>query len=276
MKVVTFTSQNQSNSRHLFAALLKHWRSRQGLSQLDLSLASGVSSKHISFLETGRTGPSKEMVAILCETLDIPLRSRVELYRAANLESPYPQTTIAAALDGPVRSAVEAILQHHEPYPSLVMNRLYELEKANLAGTKLIQQRQPGAVEGTNLIELLFTSDEPIVENWEQVAKSLIQRLRRESLQSPSDAELSNLVDRIITQHDLDESWLTTDFNVVSSPVVPITFLLTNGVPLRFISMVTVFDAPQNVALDELRIESFYPLDSETEEACEQYLTVSS
>src|SRR5579859_3587977 len=120
----------------LFPALLKHWRNRRGLSQLDLALAADVSPRHVSFLETGRAQPSREMVLRLGATLNVPLREQNGMLRAAGFGEEFPEPDLAVLPPG-VALAIERMMQTHEPYPMTVLDRRYQLLRANQGATRL-------------------------------------------------------------------------------------------------------------------------------------------
>src|SRR5215467_909511 len=117
----------------LFPALLKHWRGRRGLSQLDLALAADVSARHVSFLETGRAQPSRDMVLRLGATLGIPLRDQNALLVAAGMPEAFPEPSFDDGLPEPIRLAVERMAEKQEPYPLVVMNRVYDVLLVNRA-----------------------------------------------------------------------------------------------------------------------------------------------
>ena len=132
------TDQPGNGDERVFPALLKYWRGQRGMSQLDLSLAAEVSARHISFLETARSRPSVEMVLTLAETLDVPLRNRNELLRAAGFGARYPEPGIDALLAGPLGITIETMAAHHEPFPLIVIDRTYRVLRLNGAARALI------------------------------------------------------------------------------------------------------------------------------------------
>ena len=256
----------------LFPALLKHWRSRRGLSQLDLALAAEVSTRHVSFLETGRAQPSREMVLRLATTLAVPLRDQNQLLVAAGHPEAFEEPD-EDALAGPIRQAVERMLAHHEPFPMVVMSRAYDVVLLNRAAKEVLARfvLDPSALgDRPNGMALLFDPNlaRPFVVDWPSVARTLLSRLHREVLERPNDAALATLLRSLLDQPDVPRDWQAPDLSLPSEPVLPIR-LQRDGQSLGFLTTVTVFNAPQNVTVEELRIESYFPLDDATRRACE-------
>ena len=270
-------SQSQMQSDRAFAALLKYWRSHRGMSQLDLSLVADVSSRHISFLETGRSKPSVEMVLVLAEALDVPLRDSNELLRSAGFAARYPEPSIDELLTGPLDGAVNTMLAHHEPFPMMVVDRLYNVVRTNRAGVTLfaiadvdIEEREPGTV---NVLRLLFDPrTREMIGDWDELARTVLRRFQRESMARPHDQEMAELLTELISSPGVPSDWARPNLEESSEPMVGITFQAP-GIALRFLTTMTEFNAPQNVTLEELRIESYFPLDDHTRELCEQLLT---
>jgi transcriptional regulator with XRE-family HTH domain len=265
------TTQKESG---LFRALLKHWRGRRGLSQLDLSLAAEVSARHISFLETGRAQPSREMVLRLATTLEVPLRDQNALLDAAGFAAQFEEPSIERGLAGPIAGALERMLAQQEPFPLVIMNRHYELLKLN-AGAQRVFSRfvaQPdAAIPPFNLLRILFDPRlmRPFVVDWERIARSTLSRAHRESLARPDGAGLAQLVRSVLEYPDVPTSFRQPDFSTPSEPTLMLR-LRRDELALEFLTTVTAFNAPQNVTLDELRIESYFPLDGHTSETCER------
>ena len=265
-----------SNDR-VFAALLKYWRGHRGMSQLDLSIAAQVSSRHISFLETGRSNPSVEMVLLLAETLDISMRDTNELLRAAGFASIYSEPSVDSLLSGPLGTAVDTMLSHHEPFPLMVIDRLYNVLRTNRAGHKLFELADidldaaaPGKV---NVLRLLFDpASRDMIGDWSATAGTMLRRLQREVLQRPHDSDLANLRDDLLNVPGTPEDWRQPDPSAATQPMIAVEFR-AGDIGLRFLTTITEFSAPQNVTLDELRIESYFPLDDQTRELCEQLLS---
>ncbi len=260
--------------RALFPALLRYWRNRCGMSQLDVALTADVSSRHVSFLETGRAQPSREMVLRLAAALRVPLRDRNTMLHAAGFEDEFPEPDVAEGLPEPVRHAIDRMLAQHEPFPLVVMNRYYDVQLANRSATRLLPLfvADPSALTPPlNAFRLMFDPrlGRPFVVDWGRAARNLLSRLQLEALAHPSDPGLAQLIDQLLEYPGVPETWRHPDFSV------PNDFILTfrmrrEELEVAFITTMTVFSAPGNVTLDELRIESYFPVDSNTEEVCKR------
>lgn len=265
----------QSGER-VFAALLKYWRGHRGMSQLDLSLAAEVSSRHISFLETGRSNPSVEMVLVLAEALDVPMRDTNQLLRAAGFESRFGEPSVDELLSGPLGDAVNTMLSHHEPFPMMVVDRLYNVLRTNRAGTVLfaladidLEASETGSV---NVLRWLFDpASREMIGDWEATARTMLRRFQREALHRPHDTVMAELIDDLVNSPGVPDDWRSPRPGPPDEPMLGVEFR-AGDIGLRFLTTVTEFNAPQNVTLDELRIESYFPLDDETRDLCEALL----
>ncbi len=266
----------------LFPALLKHWRRQRGLSQLDLALNADVSARHVSFLETGRSVPSPEMVLRLATTLGVPLRQVNAMLRSAGHEPVYDESD--DVLPPAVADALALLKAHHEPYPLIVVDRAYRVRDLNQGATRLLgallgtSSTEPGPAElgpgtidglGLNLARLTFDPDgaQPLLANFDQVGRELLWRIQREVLADPDDGEMHELLDELLAMPTVDPDWRRVDLSVPSDPAL-VLHLRAGGLDLRFLTMITAFQAPQNVAIEHLRIETWFPYDSATAEAC--------
>lgn len=256
----------------LFAALLKYWRGRRGLSQLDLALAAGVSARHISFLETGRARPSEEMALLLAAVLDVPLRDQNRLLDAGGFAARFSER---GDIPGPVQRAIERIMIRHDPYPLMVLSGGYDVIRTNHGARALFARLLDGRArpDVLNPFDLVFDPAllRPFIPRWERLARSMLARLQRETLQRNPDPRLGDLLRRVLAHPGVERAWLRPDFSVPLDPTLTLEFQ-RDDLSLSFLGTVTVFSAPQEVALEELRIESFFPLDAATASACEQLL----
>ena len=242
------------------------------MSQLDLSLAAEVSARHISFLETGRSNPSVEMVLLLAEVLDVPMRDTNELLRAAGFGPHFAEPTVDELLQGPLGDVVQTMLAHHEPFPMMVVDRLYNVLRTNRAGTTLfaladvdIDAHEPGEV---NVLRLLFDpASRAMIGDWEETARTVLRRFQRESIQRPHDAEMSSLLEDLINTSGVPDDWRQPDPAIPDEPMLGLEFR-AGDIALSFLTTITEFNAPQNVTLQELRIESYFPVDDSTRELC--------
>ena len=244
------------------------------MSQLDLSIASEVSSRHISFLETGRSNPSQEMVLVLAQALDVPMRDTNELLRAAGFDARYREPSVSDLLSGPLGAAVDTMLDHHEPFPMMIVDRLYNVVRTNQAGQLLfalggvdLVPKSGGAV---NVVRLIFDpAMRHHIGNWEQTAATVLRRLQREAFHRPHDSELAQLLADLLDDDGLPPNWRTPNPTSVEEPMLGVEFR-EGDIVLRFLTTITEFNAPQNVTLEELRIESYFPLDDHTRSICEE------
>jgi transcriptional regulator with XRE-family HTH domain len=261
----TVTSAVETSSGHV-GGLLRHWRAARRVSQLDLALEADVSSRHLSFVETGRSQPSRDMVLRLAEALQVPLRERNALLLAAGYAPLYRETGLDAPEMAEARRAVEFILAQQEPYPAIVVDHHWNLLMANAATGRFLALFPECAVPGPpNALRLLFhpTGLRPFVENWEDVAGRLIQRVHREAAGSPPDAATKTLLEELLGYPGVPSRWRTPELDRPPAPLLTIVYRVNGGL-LRFFSTVTTFGTPQDVTLQELRIECFFPGDETT------------
>jgi transcriptional regulator with XRE-family HTH domain len=250
--------------------LIKHWRQLRRKSQLALALEAGVSARHLGFVEVGRSRPSREMVLLLSEALGVPLRERNALLLAAGFAPLYRETGLAAPELARARQALELILAHQEPYPAVVMDRHWNVVTANQAAGRffaLFVAPAPGAT--VNVIRMMFDPARlrPFVANWEAVAESLVQRIHREALGGVPDAETSRLLEEALSYPGVPARWRSADaLEVAPAPYVAVQFR-KGDLAMDYFSTVTTLGTPQDVTLQELRIECFFPADERTEAA---------
>jgi transcriptional regulator with XRE-family HTH domain len=266
-----------TDESRLFPALLKHWRGCRGLSQLDLALSADVSSRHVSFLETGRAKPSREMVLRLGTTLDVPLREQNEMLRAAGFQPEFSEPSLHDGLPPAIAGAIERMMAKHEPYPMVVLDHHYDVVRSNHAAMRFIAALvpEPSRIEPPiNVFHMLFDPSlgRSAVADWETTARAMVSRLHREALARPGDAALHALVESLFAYPAVPEHWRHPDFGQPSEPVLALRVRVA-GELLSFLTTVTIFDAPQNITMQELRIESYFPLDDTTRAACERLST---
>ena len=249
-----------------FGTLLRRWRGVRHLSQLALSLEADISTRHLSCVETGRAQPSREMVVRLAEALQIPLRDRNALLLAAGYAPLYRDT----ALDTPeleaAGQAVELLMAQLEPNPVLVLDRYWNILRIN-AGAKRFLALFPGcdSVTPLNGPRLAFHPQglRPFIENWEVVAARIIRRVHREAVDNPSDETMKCFLEELLNYPNVPSRWRMLEFESDPSPFLTINYRWKNST-LRLFSVLTTFGTPQDIALQELRIESFFPADDET------------
>jgi transcriptional regulator with XRE-family HTH domain len=258
----------------LFPALLKHWRRQRGLSQLDLALTADVSARHISFLETGRSSPSAEMVLRLATALGVPLRHVNAMLRAAGHAAMYDEAD--DVLPAMVAEALALLKEHHEPFPLIVFDRAYRVRDVNRGALALLGAILGGVdnvtaavANGVNLARLTFDPNgaQPHFANFADVGRELLWRIQREALASPDDGDIQDLLDDLLAMPTVDPDWRRADLTVPSDPALVVR-LRTGGLELRFLTMATAFQAPQNLSVERIRIETWFPCDDATASAC--------
>jgi transcriptional regulator with XRE-family HTH domain len=246
--------------------LLKEWRRRRHMSQLDLSLEADVSARHLSFIETGRAKPSAEMVVHLAEQLDVPLRDRNQLLLAAGFAPAYGQRSLDAPELEPVRAALQRVLDGHAPNPALVIDRHWGLVAANAAVGALIDGAAPHLLEPpVNVLRLSLHPEglAPRIANLAEWRAHLLDRLGREAVTS-GDPALAALPEEL-AGYPCDQPAQSPDLEA-GAIAVPLRIRHDDGV-LSFISTVTTFGTALDVTVSELSIESFFPADARTAEA---------
>lgn len=247
--------------------LLRHWRAARRLSQLELALQASTTTRHLSFIESGRSQPSPEMVLRLARALDVPIRERNQLLLAAGYAPLYREAGLDGAQAAQVRAALDRMLAAHEPFPAVVMDRRWNIVTANSAARTffgwLLGERK--AAGPTNVIRLMFDPEglRPFVANWEAAAEALIQRVHREAVGGLPDHETLTLLAEALAYPGVPARWLAPDFRTPPLPIVPVEFR-KNGLALNYFSAVTTLGTPQDAMLQEIRLESFFPADEAT------------
>jgi transcriptional regulator with XRE-family HTH domain len=247
-------------------ALLREWRLRRRLSQFELALQTGVSSRHLSFIETGRARPSPQMVLQLAEQLEVPLRDRNTLLLAAGYAPAFAQRDLDAPELGPVRDAIDQVLQGHEPYPALVVDRHWGLVAANRAVGVLIEGVEDHLLDPpVNVLRLSLHpwGLAPRIVNLPEWRAHLLERVAREALTS-GDPALAVLHEELVAFPAPEpEQVLDRAFGEIAVPLR----LRHDELELSFLSTRTTFGTAVDVTVAELSIESFFPANRETVEA---------
>lgn len=251
-----------------FANLLKSWRQKRRLSQLDLALESGVSQRHLSFLESGRAKPSRSMILQLSETLEVPLRERNDWLVAAGFAPVFR----ARPLDDPqmnqVMAAVRMMLTNHEPFPAIAIDRAWNIRMTNRPFdmmTTIIGKDLWSRVGGTerNLMRLFFHPNgiRPMIVNWKAIAPLLWHRARREA-EALGGQEMKAVLADLAQYQDAETLWAAEEAALV--PVLPLE-MQKDGLRISLFTVIATFGTAQDVTADELRIESLFPADEATE-----------
>jgi transcriptional regulator with XRE-family HTH domain len=241
--------------------LLRQWRQRRRLSQLDLAIAANVSSRHLSFVETGRARPSSEMILHLAEHLEVPLRDRNALLLAGGYAPAYPEHGLAEPELTAIRQALQRVLKGHEPYPAVVVNRWWELVGAN-SGIEMFTRHVSSKLlePPVNVLRLSLHPDgmAPRIANLPEWRAHLLTRLRRQA-EATGDARLAGLHDELAA-YPGGEGPRPRPADVA----VPLRYRGDRGAELSFISITAMVGTPMDVTVEELVIESFYPADEAT------------
>ena len=250
-----------------FGSLLRHWRDLRGKSQFDLSLDTGVSQKQISFVESGRSVPNRQALAIIAQALDIPLRDRNTLLLACGYAPIYSESDWDSVEMKSVTDALKRILRQQEPFPAMVMDRYWSVLMMNECAPRFFNCFiDMAARQGSqNMLHFLFDPKgmRPFIANWEDVARSLFERVYRESVGRVVDEKTKALVTALLAYPDVKSEW-KNPVALSFMPVIPIGFI-KDGLVLNYFSMVTTVGTPQTVAAQELRIECMFPADDTTE-----------
>jgi transcriptional regulator with XRE-family HTH domain len=258
----------------LFSALLKYWRGRRGMSQLDLALAADVSARHVSFLESGRASPSQDMVLRLMSTLQVPLRDQNDALRAADFPARFLEPALNA-IDPAIDDAITRMMRQQEPYPLTVLSPSYDILRSNQAAQNIFSRfvQDPARLQKPlNLYALVFDPQlaRPFIQNWAQIGRSMVARLHREALSRSNDTRLWALLEQVLAYPAVPQEWRQPDFSDALESTL--SLVLARGPhTLRFFTVLTTIAVPQQITLDELRIESYFPLDEPTRCTCDSF-----
>jgi transcriptional regulator with XRE-family HTH domain len=266
--------QRAYDEHTVFRALLQHHRGSRGMSQLDLAIAADVSSRHISFLETGRARPSRDMVLRLGVALGLCLRDVNALLHAVGLSPAFPESAADAPLAPAIERALERMLAHQEPFPMVIMSHRYDVLRMNHAASAVLLRfvEDPSTLgEPLNAMHAIFHPHllRPFIADWPAVARAVLARLQRDALGRPGDGAIPELMRALCAYPGVPADWRTPAFDAAPSPTFDVT-LERDDERARFLTTLTVFNAPLDVTLEELRIESYFPLDAATEQLCER------
>lgn len=237
-----------------FSESLKTWRRARRRSQLDLAMEANVSSRHISFLETGRARPSADMILRLGDALGLPLAARNQMLTQAGFAARYPARQWEAEDMAPIREAMEHALTSHAPYPAIALDRLWTLVRMN--GPAKVLFAPLSVTEGDSMLDLVTSDALPqMVENWPEVARHAAQRLRTESAAQGGVAALDRAAAQLAEAPQPGAQAM--------GPVVPTIYRMG---PMRLSMFTTIaqFGTPEDLTLDDMKIELFFPADADT------------
>ena len=252
--------------QHSFAASLRWWRQRRGVSQLDLAGRAEISQRHLSFMELGRASPSREMVMRLAVALEIPLRQHNALLMSAGFAPVWRQSNLAAPELAQIRSAIDYMLAQQEPFPAVVVDRHWNLLKANSGAVRLIEFLVGPLAPGTpvNLADALVAPDvlRPYLVNWAEVVRYFVRSVEADAA-ADGAAETAALHERLLAYDGVRTALGAAPTELATTPVLPMHFR-KGRTDLRLFTAIATLGTPQDVTLQELRIESFFPMDTES------------
>jgi transcriptional regulator with XRE-family HTH domain len=253
-------------AEHPLGDLLRQWRGARRMSQMDLALEAGISTRHLSYVETGKARPSRELVALLAGVLDLPMRDRNALLVVAGYAPGYRETPLSDPQMALMRRAIDCILGQHEPYPAFVVNRHWDVVMASQGLARVFGWLRDGAQPHGNIMRQVFDPADmrPFVENWEEVAGDLIRHLLHEAA---TDTASRALLDEILAYPDVPARWERRELGAAPLPVMTVTFRKAEQ-RLTFFSTLTTFGTSRDITLEELRVECMFPADDETAAFC--------
>ena len=264
-----------------FGAHLRWWRVRRGLSQLDLASAAGTSQRHVSFLESGRTQPSREMLLCLAAALDMPLRQQNALLLAAGFAPIWRERDLAAPELATVSRALDHILTQQEPFPAVVVDRHWNLLRANLGAQRLTtfltgpasEQSPPAAI---NLAEWLLSPAglRPLLVNWQDVAIHFLRGVQADAM-ADGTADTAGLLRRLLDYPGMPALSRVPALEEPHPPVLTMHFR-KGETSLRLFTTIATLGTPQDVTVQEMRIECFFPADAATSQVFNDWAAHSS
>jgi transcriptional regulator with XRE-family HTH domain len=251
-----------------FGKLLRRWRDARGMSQLTLATEAGISTRHLSFLETGRAQPSREMVQLLAGMLDVPLGDRNALLVSAGYAPAYGERPLTAPELEPVRRALEFTLRQQEPFPALVVDGAWNVVMGNEGASRIFDLFTDQELDDVNC-NVMRTVFHPqglrrYIVNWEELAECLVNSLHRQVAATGSDA-MALLRDELLGYPGVPARWSVPDPTITMPPLVGMQ-LRKDDLSLTFFSMITTMGTPRDVTLQQLKIECFFPADAATEQ----------
>jgi len=266
------------NKKSSFPARLASLRKWRGLSQLQLAAAAGCSQRHISFLELGRTQPSREMMRRLSGALGLSFRQSNDLLLAAGFAPIWSDTPFDAETLAPIRQALDFMLAQQEPYPAVVVDRRWNLLQANKGAVAMVEflvgPLTPGAP--VNLADALVAPDvlRRYLTNWQEVVAYFVRSVEADAA-ADATRETAALRDRLLSYPGVQESFATPSAETVAAPILPMRFA-KGPVSLELFTTLTILGMPQDATLQEMRIESFFPLNEATRRVFRQWKTADA
>jgi transcriptional regulator with XRE-family HTH domain len=256
-----------------FGDLLRHWRAVRRISQLDLASAAETTPRYVSFVETGRSQPSRDMVLRLALALDVPLRERNGMLLAAGFAPAYPMAPLGSDQLDRVDTALASMLAQHEPFPAVVMDRGWTVLRANDGAARLFGGLYaPEPLPGPANVLRMMVEPGPVrraVRNWDEVVPGLLERARREAVGGVFDQATARLVQALRERPDVAALMSGQPPATPSVPVLDVQFTIGGG-SIEFFSVVSTIGTPVDVTAQELRVEAFFPTDAASRAAWER------
>lgn len=254
-----------------FSTALRYWRDKRGFSQLRLSTESNISQRHISFLESGRSQPSRELILKLGTVLDIPLRQRNVMLLAAGFAPAYQERKLSDPELKSVQQALDFMLAQQAPYPALVVDRLWNLVMTNGPAAMMMKwlldlpDNQPLPREGVNVLKLILdpAGVRKYLVNWEDVCADLLQWIQREAMGDGPGSEATHLLEELIALPGIQAATQAPNLDTRALPFLAVSIRKAD-VELKLFTTITTMGTPHDVTVHELRIESFFPADAAT------------
>jgi transcriptional regulator with XRE-family HTH domain len=258
-----------------FASSLRSWRRQRGLSQLDLAVRTDISQRHLSFLELGRASPSRDMVMRLAAALDVPLRQHNALLISAGFAPVWRQTNLAAPELSEIRNALDYMLAQQEPFPAVAVDRRWNLLQSNAGAVRLVEFLVGPLVPGTpiNLADALVSPDvlRPHLLNWADVVRYFVRCVGADAA-ADGTPETAALHQRLLAYEGVRTAVNAAPTEFAITPVLPMHFR-KGATNLRLFTTIATLGTPQDITLQEIRIECFFPGDTATETAARGFLS---
>jgi transcriptional regulator with XRE-family HTH domain len=255
-----------------FGGQLRAWRLARRVSQEELAGRAGVSPRHVSFVENGKSQPSRELVLALAGALDVPLRERNTLLTAAGYAAAYRASALDSEELAHVRKAIDHVLRQQEPYGAVVVDGHWDILRMNDGAAKLFRHFPPTTPDGMaaarNIVLAIFHPGalRPYIVNWLEVAGPLVARVHREIAARPGDEQLSQLLARVLAQPDVPTEWRVPAPGRAAPPILSV-HLRAPTLEVRLFTMLTSIGTPLDVTAEEIHIESYFPADEASDEA---------
>jgi transcriptional regulator with XRE-family HTH domain len=263
-------SARSSRVEVAFGVQLRAWRQTRHCSQEELAARAGVSPRHLSFVENGRSQPSRELVLALAGALDVPLRERNALLAAAGFAAAFRASPLDGEVLAHLRRGIDHVLEQQEPFGAVVIDGAWNVIRMNRGATRLFGRfpiATPGGNAAAGNLVLSVVHPEalrPYIVNWTDVAGHLVARLHREVAARRDDDELSRLLARVLAQPGVPAEWRAFAPGRSAAPFIPV-HLRSPDLEVRLFTMMTSIGTPLDVTAEEIHIETYFPADDATE-----------